>query len=700
MIGSKTVTTKGVQMFERRVAMAVGLLGAAGSAFAGEGMWTFDNPPTKVLQDKFGFAPSPEWLDRIRLASVRFNDGGSGSFVSAEGLMITNHHVGLACIQNVSTAERDYVKDGFYAPTRGQEAPCPGYEVNVLMKVEDVTSRILGAVKPAMADKEAGEARKAATATIENECNARTGLRCDVVKLYQGGEYHLYHYKKYTEVRLVFAPEQGIAFFGGDPDNFTFPRHDLDISLFHAYENGQPVKPASYLKWSASGVSDGDLVFVSGHPGSTSRQDTMAELESERDVALPASLAWINARLSVLRAYSAKGPENDRRAKAVTFGLENAKKAFDGRLLALQDQEAMARKAGEEAALRARAAADPALSRSVGGAWAAIAAVRKKADARENESRYVGFSGSRLLGFAGQIVRLVAEVQKPNEVRLEGFTDSSLPSLKNRLYSKAPVFDDLEETTLTHQLEMAETALGRAHPFIQTALAGRPPEEVAKALLSGTKLKDPAVRQALVEGGAAKVAASTDPMIAFARKIDPLARAIKKFYEDEVQAPITRSSEKIAQARWKVYGKTVSPDATFTLRLAYGTVKGYPAEGTEVPSRTTFYGLFDRSFSHGGKVPWDLPARWLGKRADLDLATPLNFVSTNDIIGGNSGSPVVNHDGELVGVIFDGNIQSLGWDYFYTEEQGRAVSVDARGIMEALRKVFEADALVKEILGS
>jgi hypothetical protein len=700
MIGSKAMVAKEIQMVERAVAMGLGLLVSAGSVVAGEGMWTFDNPPSKLLQEKFAFAPSTDWLDRLRLASVRFNDGGSGAFVSADGLMITNHHVGLACIQNVSTAEHDFVKDGFYAKTRAEEIACPGYEVNVLMKIEDVTSRVLGAVKPAMSDKEAGDARKAATATIENECNARTGLRCDVVKLYQGGEYHLYHYKKYTEVRVVWAPEQGIAFFGGDPDNFTFPRHDLDISLFHAYENGQPVKPASFLKWSATGVSDGDLVFVAGNPGSTSRQDTMAELESERDVMLPASLAWIDARLSVLRAYSARGPENERRAKAAVFGLENAHKALNGRLDALHDTKAMAQKAAEEKALRTRAAADSTLARSVSDAWSAIAAVRKRADAKEKETRYVGFGGSKLLGMAGQIVRLVAEVQKPNEVRLEGYTDSSLPSLKNRLYSKAPVFDDLEETTLTHQLQLAEGALGRAHPFVHAVLGGRPAAEVAKALVAGTKLKDPAVRQALVDGGPAAVAASTDPMIVTARKIDPLGRAIRKFYDDEVQAPITRSSEKIAQARWKIYGKTVSPDATFTLRLAYGTVKGYPAEGTEVPSRTTFYGLFDRSFSHGGKAPWDLPARWLDKRPSLDLATPLNFVSTNDIIGGNSGSPVVNRNGELVGVIFDGNMQSLGWDYFFTEERGRSVSVDARGILEALRKVFDADALVKEILGS
>ncbi|HEY6551739.1 MAG TPA: S46 family peptidase, partial [Vicinamibacteria bacterium] len=338
--------------------MAV-LLATCGAAHGGEGMWTFENPPTRLLQDKFGFAPSADWLDRLRLASVRFNDGGSGAFVSAEGLTITNHHVGLACIQNVSTAEHDYVKDGFYAPTREREAACPGYEINILVKMEDVTRRVLGAVTPAMNDKEAGDARKAATARLEHDCNVATGLRCDVVKLYHGGEYHLYHYKKYTDVRLVFAPEQRIAFFGGDFDNFTFPRHALDVAFFHTYENGQPLKPASYLKWSQTGVSDSDLVFVSGHPGSTSRLDTVAQLESERDVALPAALAWIDARLAVLRAYAGKGPENERRAKAATFGLENSRKALGGKLAALENQKAMARKAAQEAELRARVAADP-----------------------------------------------------------------------------------------------------------------------------------------------------------------------------------------------------------------------------------------------------------------------------------------------------------------------------------------------------
>ncbi len=611
--------------------------------------------------------------------------------------MITNHHVGLGCIQNLSSAENDYVKNGFYEPAREKEPACPGYEVNVLTGTEDVSAKVLGAVKPAMSDKDAREARKAAITKIENDCNASSGLRCNVVTLYQGGEYQLYRYKKYTDVRLVFAPEQEIAFFGGDPDNFTFPRHDLDICLMRAYENGQPAKPASFLPFSAAGVADGDLVFVSGNPGSTSRLDTVAQLKTVGDALLPLQLEFLKRRLGVLGAYSARGAEQARRAKAQVFGLENGYKALDGRLTALQDAKAMAAKAAVEKELRAKVSADLAVAAATGEAWATIEAAETKAVSRIKEQFSVGFGGSRLLGIAGQIVRYVQEVKKPNEQRLEEYIDSNLEPLKNRLYSKAPIYDDLEETTLTDQLAWAVEKLGPSHPFVKAVLGTQSPAEVAKAAIAGTKLEDPEARKALVEGGPAAVAASTDSMIGLARKIDPLAREVRKFVEDEVDAPVTRAGEKIAQARWKVYGKTMPPDATFTLRLSYGAVKGFPAEGTTVAPFTTFYGMLDRSISHGGKPPWALPPRWVDKKASLKLETPLNFASTNDIIGGNSGSPVVSAKGEFVGIVFDGNIQSLAWDYFYTDEQARCVSVDVRGIVEALRGVYGADALVREL---
>jgi hypothetical protein len=680
-------------------ALMVAAVLAAFDASADEGMWTFDNPPTKPLKDRYAFEPTKEWLDRVRLASVRFMDGGSGSFISPDGLMITNHHVGLGCIQNVSTAESDFVKNGYYAAARDKEVACPGYEVNVLMSIEDATAKVLGAVNPRMSDKEAREARKGAIARIENDCNAATGLRCNVVTLYQGGEYHLYRYKKYTDVRLVFAPEQEIAFFGGDPDNFTFPRHDLDICLMRAYENGQPARPGAHLPFSTAGIGDGELVFVSGNPGSTSRLDTLAQLESERDQRLPMILRLIARQLGVFRAYSARGPEQERRAKARIFGLENGQKAFIGRLEALRDAKAMARKAEQEKELRAKVAGEPALAAATGDAWGATEAAVKKGDARMKESFLVGFGGSRLLGIAGQIVRYVAEVKKPNEQRLEEYIDSNLEPLRNRLYSRAPIYDDMEETTLADQLALALETLGPEHAFVKAVLGESTPAEVAKEAVAGTKLKDPDARQALVEGGASAVSASTDSMIALARRIDPLAREVRKYFEDEVEAPVTRAGEKIAQARWKIHGRALPPDATFTLRLSYGTVKAFPAEGTIVAPFTTFYGLFDRSLSHGGKAPWELPLRWKEKSKALDLGTPLNFASTNDIIGGNSGSPAVNRKGEFVGIVFDGNIESLAWDYFFTDERARCVSVDARGIAEALRSVYGAEALVKELLG-
>jgi hypothetical protein len=664
---------------------------------ADEGMWTYDNPPLAQLKQKYGFEPTKEWLDKVRAASVRFMDGGSGSFVSPDGLMITNHHVGLGCIQNVSSPESDFVKSGFYAPTREEEAACPGYEVNVLQSTEDVTARVQGTVAPEMTDAQAREARKAASAGIENECTKATGLRCNVVTLYQGGEFHLYRYRKYTDVRLVFAPEQGIAFFGGDPDNFTFPRHDLDICLMRAYEGGKPVPSASYLRWTAKGVGDGDLVFVSGHPGSTSRADTTARLEYLRDRAWPFRLEMYKRRLTALRSYAALGEEQKRRALDQIFGYENSQKAIGGYHAALLDAKAMARKAEEEKALRAKVAADPALAQRVGDPWATVAAIQQKVASRAMDVRLVGFDGSQLLGIAGQIVQYVAEVEKPNEKRYEEYVDANLDSLRNALLSPAPIHADLEAVTLADQLQLAFDKLGPDHAFVKAALGGTTPAEAAKAAVMGTKLQDPAARKALLDGGVAAVSASADPMIVLARRIDPLAREVRKFLEDEVDAPTTRAMEKIAQARWKVHGRTVPPDATFTLRLSFGTVKGFPAEGTTVAPFTTFYGLFDRSLSHGGKEPWALPARWRERLSALDGSVPLNFVSTNDIIGGNSGSPVVDRAGDFVGIVFDGNIHSLAWDYYFTDEQGRSVSVDARAILEALGKVYGADALVREL---
>jgi hypothetical protein len=670
----------------------------AAAAPADEGMWTFDNPPLRQLKERYGFEPTQAWLDAVRLASVRFMDGGSGSFVSKDGLALTNHHVGLGCIQNVSSAAHDYVQEGFYAPTRDKEAPCPGYEINLLVATKDVTARVQGAVTARMSDSQAREARKAAIAAIQNECAAATKLRCDVVRLYEGGEYQLYQYRKYTDVRLVFAPEQSMAFFGGDPDNFTFPRHDLDVCFVRAYENGRPATPPGYLRFSQKGVSEGDLVFVSGHPGSTERLQTMARLEYRRDHSWPFALDLIKRRLQALEAYAKRGPEQRRQALEQIYSYENGRKALEGYHQALLDTRAMAVKAEAERALRAKLSADPALAKSIGDPWATVAEVQRKLVPRAFDARLVTFFGSALLEKAGAIVQYVAEVQKPNAERFEEYVDANLDSLRNELLSAAPIHDELEVATLADELQLALDKLGPDHAFVKAVLGGKTPAAAAAAAVAGTRLQQPEARKALIDGGAAAVAASTDSMIVLARKIDPLQREARRFLEDEVDAPVTRAMESVARARWQLLGRSVAPDATFTLRLSYGKVAGYPAEGTTVAPFTTFYGLFDRSASHAGKDPWALTPRWQQKRAAVDGTVPLNFATTNDIIGGNSGSPVVDRAGEFVGIVFDGNIQSLAWNYYFTEEQGRTVAVDARGILEALGKVYGADALVRELV--
>ena len=684
----------------RMTCLGLACLTLAAPAGADEGMWTFDNPPTRRLQERYGFTPGKEWLDKVRLAAVRFMAGGSGSFVSADGLMLTNHHVGLGCIQNLSTAEKDYVSQGFLAATRAGEQACPGYEVNVLVGIEDVTARVLGGVRPAMTDTEAGDARKAAAAAVENDCAKRTGLRCDLVTLYQGSEYALYTYKKYTDVRLVFAPEGQAAYFGGDADNFTYPRFNLDVAFFRAYEDGRPARPTSWLRWSRAGVKEGDLVFVPGNPGSTSRHDTVAQLESERDRLLPDALAYYQRRLKVLREYAAKSPENARRAGPTILGLENSFKALSGRLEALRDEQAMAAKRKEEEDLRRRIAADPALARETGTAFDDIAAARKRHDARLADYRYGSFGWSKLLGLAGTLVRYVEETSKPNEQRLDEYIDAVLPSLQNALFSPAPIHKDLEVVTLADQLEGAREKLGAGHPYVKSVLGGRTPAEVAREAVEGTTLDQVAARRALVDGGPAAVRASTDPMIVLARRIDPLGRELRRYEEDQVKAVITRAGERIARARFALHGKTVAPDATFTLRLAYGTVKGYPAHGTRVPPFTTLHGLYDRAAGFSYAEPWSLSPLFRREKDDLELTTPYNFVSDADIIGGNSGSPVIDRAGELVGLVFDGNMESLALDYFYTDETARAIAVDARGILEVVDDVYDADALLQELTGS
>jgi len=679
--------------------LILGFLTAARPSTADEGMWTFDNPPLMQLKDKYNFTPTQQWLDHIRLSSVRFNDGGSGSFVSPNGLVITNHHVAFGQLQKVSTKEKDYVKDGFYAKTQTDELKCPDLELNVLVSMENVTTRVQGAVKPGMSEKQALTARRAEQAKIEKESLDKTGFRSDVVSLYAGGEYWLYRYKKYTDVRLVFAPEQQVAFFGGDPDNFTFPRYDLDFAVLRVYENGRPVQSKDYLKWNTKGAADGDLVFISGHPGSTQRGLTVAQLENERDLMYPTRINRFKRQLQALRAYAARGPEQARQAADDIFGLENTVKAFNGEFNGM-DKSLFDKKTKEESDLRAKVAANPEWQRDFADAWEAIAGATTKQAQLFKQQQFRSIStASNLASLARQIVVLVAEIKKPDAERLSGYHDSQLEELKFYLFSPAPIYPEFEEAMLTFSLQDSLDQLGSDDPWVKTVLNGKTPAQVASEVIRGTKLTDPAVRKSLVEGGEAAVNASSDPLIALARKVDPFFREIRKEYEDNVESVMTSAGEKIAKARFAIYGKSVYPDATFTLRLAYGTVQGYPMNGTKAPSKTTFYGLYDRSASFDNKPPFNLLPRFVQQKSKIDLSTPLDFVMTADIIGGNSGSPVINRNGEFVGIIFDGNIESLTGNFVYLEETNRAVAVHSAAIVEALRKIYDAPAVANELEG-
>jgi hypothetical protein len=674
------------------------LLSVAIAVPAEEGMWTFDNLPIKQLEAKYGFKATQEWLDHVRLSSVRLNDGGSGSFVSSDGLLLTNHHVARAQLQKNSTAEHDYIRDGFYAASEDQELKSPDLEINVLVGMKDVTERVHNATK-GIADKaQALKAQEAEIASIEAESKKASGLRSDVVSLYNDSEYWLYTYKAYTDVRLVFAPEQQAAFFGGDPDNFTYPRYDIDMALYRVYENGKPIHADNYLKWNSKGAAPGDLIFVSGHPGSTQRLDTMAELLVERDTIEPAVIAGLQARISAAQNFASQGPNQAREVGSTVFFLQNSLKAYQGRYEALQDKSVMQKKQDDESDLRTKVDANPEWKAAYGDAWDTIAGVEDKVKPEIKHQLYRR-SGSQLFSLAVTLVQYVAEVKKPDGERLPQFHEAGLESLKYQLLSPAPIYPDVEKMFMKTSMNLAVEHLGANDEFVQALLQGGDVNKTVDAMVDGTKLADPKVRQALIDGGEAAVAASTDPMIVAARRFDPIYRANYKHIRDSEDSVLVPAEEKLGKARFAVYGKNAYPDATFTLRLSYGTVDGYPYNGTVAPPFTTFYGLFDRSASFSNKEPFNLTGKEAAALSKLDLSTPLDFVCTADIIGGNSGSPVIDRNGDIVGLIFDGDIESLAGDFVYDGTKNRAVAVHTAGMIEALRKIYDAGPLADELEG-
>ncbi len=658
-------------------------------------MWTFDAPPLEYWKGRYGFEPSKEWLDHVRLSSVRI-PGCSASFVSDKGMVMTNHHCARACITAVSPRDTSYQEAGFVSPAESGERKCDGYYADQLISTEDVTAKVRSAVTTTVTAKQV-EQRDKAISDIQTSCQTATGLVCQVVTFYQGGKYSLYRYKRYSDVRIVMAPEEGISFFGGDPDNFTYPRYDLDLTLLRVYENGQPMKTEHYLRWNSNGAKEGDLTFVVGNPGSTGRLLTIAQMEYLRDVQYPTTLANYKSQIALYKEFAAQSEANKRKYENAIFSLENSQKATKGYNAGLVDPAIMARKAAFEKDFRSRIMAKPDLAAKYGRAWDNISMAQKELASIAVLQQFQGFGGgSNLLNLAAGLVRIPEQEKLPDSLRLSQYRAQGMNRMKTQVGQNIQIDPEMEKRLLAMQLTMAQKALPADDPFLAAALGGRSPEVAADALVNGTKLGSAEARKALLDGGAAAVLASTDPMIVLARKVNPMAtrhamRALR------LNTTISANVELVGQAIYAAYGESLPPDATFTLRISDGLVQGFPYNGTIAPYKTSFYGLFARSAEFDDQPPFKLPARWQAARTTVDMTTPMDFVLTGDIIGGNSGSPVINRAGEVVGLIFDGNIEMLPNRFIFTDEVSRSVAVHTKGIVEALRKVYGAARLADEV---
>ena len=663
---------------------------------ADEGMWTYDNFPTAKMRAKYGWAPDAAWLEHAQLASIRLTLGCSASLVSSDGLVMTNHHCARDCISELSDAQHDYVAKGFYAAAAAEEKKCPAMEANQLIQIADVTKQ-MEAATAGKSERAFHEAERAAKAKIESACGTTADVRCEVVKLYQGGVYDLYKYKRYQDLRLVFAPEEDAAFFGGDPDNFTFPRYDLDMSFVRIYDQGKTLHTDTFLKFSTTGVKDGDIAIASGNPGSTRRDDTLAMLDYQRDSALPFSLNLLSELRGVLSEYATKGPEQARTSKSLLFEVENGLKASKGLSLALVEGSLLADKARAEGDFRRRVAANPQLAANYGSAWDTVEqAVQHQRITHVRNSLLENFPSfvAPLLEQAITLNRYAAEAGKPDGQRLEEYSDANFPALRQQILSTAPIYPELEKTMLTWWLTKVREYLGTSDPDVQKLLGKESPDEIAAAVVNGTKLGDASLRAQLLSAGPKAIDAYHDPLIAFARRLDPLARAVRADTENNVQSVITKNAALISKARFALEGTGNYPDATFTLRLTYGTVADYKDNGRTVPPSTDFAGAYAHAT---GRYPFALPSTWVTAEKSVNPRAILNFVTSNDIIGGNSGSPVISRSGEVIGLVFDGNIQSLGGDYGYDGSDNRAVSVATTGILEALKSIYHADRLEKEL---
>jgi hypothetical protein len=670
---------------------------AAGPALADEGMWTFDNFPAAQVKEKYGVTIDQKWLDHVQASAVRLAGGCSASVVSSNGLVLTNHHCVAGCAQNLSTPEHDYVKNGF-APSRTEdEKQCPGVQAEILQTIRDVTPAINMAIAGKTGDGFL-RARDAAVANIEKDaCTGREATqRCQVITFYDGGQYKLYTYRKYSDVRLAFAVEFDTAFFGGDPDNFNFPRYDLDFSFLRLYENGKPVATPEHLTWNAAPPKDGEPVFVAGNPGGTDRQLTESQLITLRDSTQPFGLILGSELRGRYTRFSQESPEHNRIINRDLFGLENGLKAQRGEHEALLNPQLMADKRQADAELKARVDADPKLKSEIGDPWSDIA---KAQAARVPLAKPYYFletragGGSLLFSYARTLVRAADERTKPNGERLREYAEARLPLVERGLLAVRPVEPDVEQLKLDFWLTKLREELTADAPETSLVLGKDSPETLTRALIA-SKLADPKLRKQLWDGGEAAIRTSSDPMIRFALKIDAAGRAIRKTFEDRVASPVDAASQRIAKARFAVYGTSVYPDATFSLRLSYGKIAGWIEPGRTIPAFTNFAGLYKRST---GQPPFQLAPRWVDAKSRLDPDTVFDMSSDNDIIGGNSGSPLINAKGEVIGAIFDGNIHSLGGDYYFDPKLNRSVSVSTAAITEALDKVYGQTALIAEL---
>jgi hypothetical protein len=672
-------------------ALVSALVGAIAPASADEGMWLFNALPKQQLKTKHQFEPTQAWLDHVMLSSVRFNTGGSASFVSSNGLVLTNHHVASDTLFKLSTAEKNYNENGFLATKLEDEIPATDLELNQLISIEDVTDRVNASVKDSMTLADASKARQATMAQIEKESLDKTGLRSDIVTLYGGGRYHLYRYKKYTDVRLVWAPEASSAFFGGDADNFEYPRYCLDVTLFRVYEDGKPAKIDHYLKMDPNGAKEGDLVFVSGNPGRTRRILTSDAVEFQRDQAMPRTMNLLRRKEVLLQQYGLAGPEQLRRSRDDLFGIQNSRKAYTGMLAGIQDPSFVAGKKREEQEMLSRLSSNPKWA-PLAKAWDTIRDVQAKRKETLSQSASLR---TQLYGFAEKIVLMAAEDRKPSAERLREFRDSARASLEQQIFSDVPVYDDLERIQLADELSRMIDDRGGNDPLVLAALAGKSPKDRAAAIIANTTLKTAEGRKALSKQGFDAISKSSDPLVQLVRAMEPEYRKLREI-ADSLDEQERQAYAKITEAKFALGGDSVYPDATFTLRLSYGLVSGYESNG-RIPAFTTLGGAFDHEKSHLAKDPWVLPASWHAAKDRLKGNIPFNFVCTADIIGGNSGSPVVSRDGAMVGIIFDGNIESLTSDFYYSDRQGRAVAVHIAGVLEAMRSIYNAGFLADQM---